>query len=456
MAIVSALDYPPLQEDVIDRATGKMTRPWTLFNQTIVQNITQILNTPAAVVAATVASAGGGGLRETFRGLHLRTSPDADVAARRVTLVHADAITLDDGITVEDWDNLSADITLAGAGGLDIGAEAASVWYEIYAIRQSSDGAKNLLLHRAKDHFLDEEYTTGEDNTYEVRRAASVLQVGQGFSVDTEGPLAFIDVKLSKIGAPTGRLWFTVESDASGVPSNVILATSDKLDMSLLTTTTRWIRVIFRAAAVVTAGTVYHLVAQGDNVVDGANNARIAIDATAAAYAKGTGSQDISGTWTAQAGTDWLFKVYVTRNEIAVRMPGDYNQYAKVGYVYNTGPGDFRAFVALDREVSVPATALGGVVATAPELLDLNAHAPPCPVLLRLLANHTGGISIGYASGVPDGHGGLGTPSVATFVSVSVGNNMPFDRSGVPTEAQAYYVWTSSQTANQFVNGWRW
>ena len=127
MAIVSALDYPPLQEDVIDRATGKMTRPWTLFNQTIVQNITQILNTPAAVVAATVASAGGGGLRETFRGLHLRTSPDADVAARRVTLVHADAITLDDGITVEDWDNLSADITLAGAGGLDIGAEAASV-----------------------------------------------------------------------------------------------------------------------------------------------------------------------------------------------------------------------------------------------------------------------------------------------------------------------------------------
>jgi len=79
------------------------------------------------------------GLNQDFRGLHLRTSPNADVANTTVTLIKADAITMANTTGVglglsaltETWTNLSAVITSSGAGGLDTGSEAASTWYEI-------------------------------------------------------------------------------------------------------------------------------------------------------------------------------------------------------------------------------------------------------------------------------------------------------------------------------------
>src|SRR3990167_1500115 len=41
--------------------------------------------------------AGGGGIPQTFKGLHLRTHPDADKATAQVALLHADSIVMDDG-----------------------------------------------------------------------------------------------------------------------------------------------------------------------------------------------------------------------------------------------------------------------------------------------------------------------------------------------------------------------
>ena len=82
---------------------------------------------------------------------------------------------MDTGNRVATWDDLSAVITTAGAGGLDTGSEAASTWYEIYAIRKSSDGTKNLLLHRAKDYFLDESQTTS-NNALTLNRVSAATQ----------------------------------------------------------------------------------------------------------------------------------------------------------------------------------------------------------------------------------------------------------------------------------------
>jgi hypothetical protein len=107
-----------------------------------------------------------GGAAGVFRGLHLRTSPNADVAATTVTLLRADEIVSDDGYPWSVTTPLSAVISSSGAGGLDTGAEAASTWYEIYAIRKSSDGTKNLLLHKAPTFSLDQSQTSNDSSLW--------------------------------------------------------------------------------------------------------------------------------------------------------------------------------------------------------------------------------------------------------------------------------------------------
>src|SRR5574338_87071 len=87
------------------------------------------------------------------QGLQLQTHRDSDVAATQVELVNVDSIIMDDGTELRndngEWSGKIADITVAGAGGLDTGAVASNTWYEIYAIAKE-DGTRSLLLHESK------------------------------------------------------------------------------------------------------------------------------------------------------------------------------------------------------------------------------------------------------------------------------------------------------------------
>src|SRR3989338_8716322 len=74
----------------------------------------QVLSTNGAGVLSWTTKTEG--RSEDFKGLSLRTSPNADVAATTVTLDHADEIVMDTGNRVTGWDDLSAVITTAGAG----------------------------------------------------------------------------------------------------------------------------------------------------------------------------------------------------------------------------------------------------------------------------------------------------------------------------------------------------
>src|SRR5690348_665746 len=58
---------------------------------------------------------------QSFRGLYLRTHPDADVATTKILLIAADEIVLSDGARLTGWSNLAADLAVSGAGGLDAG-----------------------------------------------------------------------------------------------------------------------------------------------------------------------------------------------------------------------------------------------------------------------------------------------------------------------------------------------
>ena len=334
--------------------------------------------------SATQLKAGARQLRQTFRGLTLRTHPDADVAASKVWLDHADEIVMHDGTRVADWDDLAADITASGAGGLDTGSEGASRWYEIHAIRKSSDGTKGLLLHRAKSYDLDQSQTTGRDFDAGLNTTSSVEKRAQTFTPTITGVMPFVDLNIIKVLAPTGYLTVALYATSGGVPTGAALATADKLDVSLVSTSAQWVRFVFRTPATLTASTVYAIVASVSYATGNTNYIAWCSDSTSPAYAGGSIANYNGTTWSADATVDTLFRAYVTQNDTAVTMPSGYDQRCLVGYVYNNSSSNFRKFRQQDRFVYpadiVETLIVSAGTATVATLVDASAFYPPVPV----------------------------------------------------------------------------
>jgi hypothetical protein len=331
-------------------------------------------------------------LSQSFRGLRAQTHPDSNVAASKV-LFSADAIVMSDGQEVQSWSNVVIDMATAGAGGLDTGTEQNSTWYELYAIYDGTN--KKGCFHRAKDHFLDEDINAAvtEDATQGIRSAVdnSTVKVSQGFKVDVAGPVPFIDVKLIKVGTPTGNLYFTIESNSGGVPNNTPLATSVKIDASRILTTATWVRVPFITPASISAATQYHLVAQGDWTVNATNYIGWRMDGSAAAYANGSKAlfDSDTSTWTADTDDDLLAKIYITENDVAFSstVPSGY-RYALIGYAYNDSSGNFYAYrqianawrySRLDLNAQIVNEFSGSLT-----LIDLRAYVPPLYALTAI------------------------------------------------------------------------
>lgn len=321
-------------------------------------------------------------LSQDFLNLNLQTHPDVTASVNKVQLTHADAIVMDTGEEISTWDDLTADITAAGAGGLDAGTEQASTWYSVWAIYNGT--TKNIMLHREKDYFLDEDSSAGEDGQHLLRDASARTKLSQGFQVDTAGLIEFVDVKLIKVGTPTGQYWLTIETNSGGVPSGTVQATSDKYDISRLTTTAGWVRIPFRTPFSVSAATQYHLVLQGDFTISGSNHMGWRADTSAGAYANGAKAAYDGATWTSDSDDDFVMKIYVTRNDTTVTMPSGYDRKARIGFVYNNGSSNFKQFHQKDRYVFTGkanykvATSL--VFAASPTLVDLSSFVPPLPV----------------------------------------------------------------------------
>lgn len=406
---------------------------------------------------------------ESFRGLHLRTHPDSDVAASKVMLVTADEVILDDGTRVTTGlSQLVADITASGAGGLDTGTEAgngASVWYEIHLIRKPSDGSLALLLHRARDFFTDanQGFTTADDAVRNLRilTATPTDKIAQGFQSTTassQGPIDFVDVKLIKAGAPTGNIWLTIEADTAGNPSGTPLATSDKLNVASVSTTAQWVRVPFRTPFTPTISTQYHLVLQGDY----ARSDTVFVGwrgVVAGGYASGSSREYTGAAWGATAGASGLdrsFKVYTRLHDAAVTMPALYTQRAKLGWVYNDSGSNLLPFEAVDRRVQQQPVNLGSTTATIPTLFDASSALPP----IRLLAI-TGGFSdtaadAGRIAGVPDGFDPAGPWNRLAFTAAVA--NIALSAGDGATEGQALYLWRTNGSGTVQVNlrGYQW
>jgi hypothetical protein len=334
-------------------------------------------------------------LSQSFRGLSLQTHPDADKAAAQVRLVHADAIVMNDGQEIATWDDLDASLAAAGAGGLDTGTEQPSTWYELYAIYNGT--TKNIMFHRAKNYFLDEQQTT-DDNNYILRRSTgnANLRLSQGFQTTNAGLIEFIDVRLEKTGTPAGgtpAYYFTIQANSGGVPSDTPLATSDKYDATRLCAgTAGWVRIPFRTPYSVSAATQYHLVMHGDYTASDTNNVKWRADVTAAAYANGSAAWSTSATtggWTSVAADDFCFKIYVTENDAAVMMPSGYTQRALIGYAYNNAGSNLMEFQQRDRTAFTGGGTnwkVGNFAAVAGHgpLADTRAFLPPVSTIVTL------------------------------------------------------------------------
>lgn len=392
---------------------------------------------------------------QSFRGLSLRVHPDNSLRNSQVMLVRADAIVMSDGAEATDWDRLTADITASGAAGLDTGSEQSSTWYEIYAIRKSSDGTKNVLLHRSRDYFLDEDAFAGEDGQHLLRDAAARTKLGQGFKVDTTGKCEFIDVKLVRIGSPVGNYWYTIESDSGGVPSGTVLATSDKYDAARLPTSALTVRMPFRNPATLTAATQVHLVLQADFSISGTNHIAWRADTTAATYANGAKAAYDGTTWTTDTDDDMTFKAYITRNDISVTMPSGYDQRCLIGYVCNDASGNFKPFTQYEREIAHSASTTSWRFGAAqsssvPLFFDLLLFLPfkPCVAYFGTAAP-SAAATLGFAP-IHATDFSSGAPADFAQVLYTMGTVK-----GMLNEYNAIYWTTNTGTHDLFVMGLR-
>ena len=396
-----------------------------------------------------------GALAGFFSRVSLGTHEDCDVRNYKVQLIGADVIVFDNGVAVADWPVLTADVTASGPGGIDTGTEQASTWYEIYAIHKSSDGTKNLLLHQAKDYFLDETYDS-DDTTTPIRAATSTVTArSQGFKVDTAGRVDFIDVEIIRVGAVSGYMWAELQSDAAGVPSGTVLATSVKLIAGDVYTSSQWVRFIFRTPVSLTAATQYHLVLTGDWTASDAVYVAWREDASAATYANGAKSTKAGGTWATTATSDFSFKVYVTRNDTAVTMPSGYDGKALIGFVRNNSSSDFVLFSAADRRVIFLQTKnlIVGGTATTPTLLDTSTLVPPGRIKLRMFGD-TGGAGSLWLLPVPTGFKPATGVRDAGASGTSAGQSL--QSLEIITETQGIYTQDTSGTYDLIGDSWEW
>lgn len=344
--------------------------------------------------------------KQFHQGLQLQTHRDSDVAHKQVELVDVDSIIMDDGTELrndnDEWTGKLADITVAGAGGLDTGTEQNDQWYEIYAIAKE-DNTRNLMLHKSALWAIDTNYPSNGDATQGIRSAVdnSTVKVAQGFQFNG-GKVPYIEVRLIKVGTPTGKIWFTIETDSAGKPSGTAVATSHAYDVSRLATTAAWVRFPMKTSDTLSAvPTQYHLVAQGTWTVSATSYVGWRMDGSAGSYTLGAKALYDADTlaWTTDTDDDLLFAVANETGSTAVTLPTGYTKKCFLGWVYNDGSSNFVPFLQTGRSrclatLSTTFPMEVGSLSGGVDLFDLVALLPPrhlMKVTLALGGTGTGG-----------------------------------------------------------------
>lgn len=394
-----------------------------------------------------------------FNGLILRTHHDDGYAPTpRLALLKADEITMEDGTIVRNWPLIVADGRDVGLNGLDAGAVVGDNWYEVYAIRNSSNDSRGLVLHRRKRYELDQQQGAGV-GTIGLRSSSSTQRVAQSFRPAMTGKIEILDVPLRKSGNPGGYLWYTIEADNGGQPSGVPLATSDRLvpaGFPAVAIPAFNIRVIFRAPAVLSAGLVYWIVMHGENAPDGANFAEW-YRGIGDVYSNGHAATYDGSSWT-DAGTDFTFKTYSTQYETPVVMPSGFDQKCLIGFFYASSYfdpmewRDQRAFWL----IRSTGEQFGPFGFTVPVIRDGNIifpHGLPVEVDVVVSKPEPGYVMVG---GVPKGYMRKNNEWDGTVTGYIDTGTQSVYAGTVATDFGGLYVNTNSGTAYVLTPSWSW
>lgn len=397
-----------------------------------------------------------------FRGLQLRTNPDASLADRQVWF-NADEILMEDGARFQNWTGQTADITVAGAGGLDTGAEAANVWYEVYAIAKD-DGTRSAVLHRAKNYNTNQIFTTATDTSRALRLATATAtdKVAQGVTPSATAVVSDVNLVIQRTGAPVGNVWVTLEADTAGNPSGTPLATSDKLPITNTTTAVggQYVMFIFRTPPTLSNGVQYHIVLQGDYTRSDANYIGW-LGVVAGGYAGGASREFNGTTWAATAGANGLdrdFQFQIVQNDAAVTMPAGYTRKCKIGYVFNNGSSNFNAFAAKDRKVRHGVvTVIASAITTVYALAQPASIMPPGFVGLLLGANNnTSGQTFAVRPVGPEYDAAYNIYVFAVAATGSAGSQIGVAGEILFTEYQSFYYAVSANQGDLFSYGFEW
>lgn len=331
-----------------------------------------------------------------FQGLQLQTHRDSDVAHKQVELVGVDSIIMDDGTELRndagEWSGKFADITASGAGGLDSGAEASSTWYEIFAIAKE-DGTRNLLLHKS-NLWSYSALQASTNNNQGIRSAVdnSTVKVAQGFTIYDSGPAVYVNATMLKVGTPTGKIWFTIESDTAGKPSGTVLATSNAYDVSRLPTVEAIdVRLPIISSPTLSTSTQYHLVVQGNWTVSATNYVAWSYT-TGNPYADGAKAlyDSDTATWTTTADHDMTFGVGIDIDAGAVALPTGYTKKCFLGWVFNDPSSNFVSFIQIERSRRVAALTQANdsflTMSGSAEFHDLWFVLPPRKIIKAFIA----------------------------------------------------------------------
>lgn len=152
--------------------------------------------------------------------------------------------------------------------------------------------------------------TGGEEH---LRSSASLnVKMAQSFNPRTTGYFDAVIMNALRNNSPTGNVWVTIETDSGGAPSGIAVATSEMIDVSLISTSASYPELAFRFtnAFQLTGGTTYWIVVQGDYSVSSTVGLRFVRSSGGAGNYTGGAAYTYNGTsWSAISTDDFSFRL---------------------------------------------------------------------------------------------------------------------------------------------------
>lgn len=292
----------------------------------------------------------------------------------QVKLTKAQTISFDDGPKVRNWTEKTADITVAGAGGLDTGSERTNRWYEVYAIGKSTDGRRTrvmtsddaLILHLSPPAARTLSMASDGVSVRGLRTTNDLERIAQGFVVgSTDVVMTAVEVEMAVNNVAymdPYLIWVTIQGSTgtSLLPNDGDVKGTSGTKPARITQNVQ----VFTFATPITllAGQKYWIVLHGDYPISAVGTQfdtwltenvialPYSYPVNMATYTNGAGTPPLNAWKDATPAMPGGFKIIASPiGNSDLVLPNGYLYSKLIGYVYNDISGNFRKFWQVNR-----------------------------------------------------------------------------------------------------------